>query len=86
MVLDKSQFPKTDMSAGTNRSNIKASGGKPKMVVEISIKHIYKGEEYEATVTIDSGVDYAYFRALFDALLDKGYSFKIGLAKEVVQA
>jgi hypothetical protein len=56
------------------------------MVVEITVKHVYKGEEYETTVTIDSGVDYAYFRALFDALLDKGYSFKIGLAKEVVQA
>jgi hypothetical protein len=34
MVLDKSQFPKTDLSAGTNRSNIKACRGEPKMVTK----------------------------------------------------
>lgn len=45
----------------------------------MKIKYIirYKAEEYEKFITIEYGVDYAYFRALFDALLDKGIDFTV---------
>jgi len=47
------------------------------MVVKITYISRYKTEEYEHVITIESGVDYAYFKALFDALIELHVNFKI---------
>jgi hypothetical protein len=52
------------------------------MVVEIVYIVRYKAEEYEKIIIVEDGVDYAYFRALFDSLIDRGIDFKLRLHKE----
>ena len=39
----------------------------------------YKGieDKHELTIKIDSSVDYGYFRALFEVLLERGYDFEL---------
>ena len=52
------------------------------MVTKIKYETEYKGIKYYHEIEIASGVDYAYFKALFDALLDRGYNFSIVVEKE----
>jgi len=49
------------------------------MVVEIRYTIPDKHGNYKVIITIDEGVDYAYFKALFDALLEKGIEFHLTL-------
>ena len=52
------------------------------MVIQIVVSHRYKDDEYESSIIIDDGVDYAYFKAVFDTLIEKGVSFRLKLYKE----
>ena len=47
------------------------------MVVKIAYISRYKDVESEHIITIENGVDYAYFKALFDALIELHVNFKI---------
>lgn len=52
------------------------------MVVKIVYYIRYQDEEYAHDIEIEAGVDYAYVKALLDALLDRGYNFKLENVKE----
>lgn len=54
------------------------------MVVKIVYYTCYKNEEYPHDIVIHDDVDYAYFKAIFDALLERGYTFALERVKENV--
>jgi len=52
------------------------------MVIYVIYKTRYKDEVYKHVVTIEAGVDYAYFRALFDALIQLGMDFTLDAKRD----
>jgi hypothetical protein len=54
------------------------------MVMKITVSYrAGKNEGYEQVITIEDYVDYAYFKALFDALLEMHLDFKMERFKRV---
>ena len=48
-----------------------------KILVKWSTHNKEIEDEHELTIKIDSSVDYGYFRALFEVLLERGYNFEL---------
>lgn len=52
------------------------------MVVEIVYCIHYQDEQFDWKIRIDDGVDYAYIKALFDALLGAHVHFRLQQVKK----
>jgi hypothetical protein len=77
MVLGEIKLAQTLDANRTDREDIQDNRGEPKMVIYVIYKTCYKAQTYKHVITIEAGVDYAYFNAIFDALIDRGMDFTL---------